>query len=82
MKKEQVWEAYCKKNPGFESDNSTFTPQGLRKLFDQTWDLAYKSGMNGDMSDDYDEPEEPGRKPMSDKEAFDLLNGTLFGNKL
>jgi hypothetical protein len=41
MKKSQLWKIYCAKNPAFERDgNVTMSARGLRKLFDQTWDLA------------------------------------------
>ena len=45
MKKSQLWKIYCAKNPAFERDgNVTLSTRGLRKLFDQTWDLAFYEG--------------------------------------
>jgi hypothetical protein len=45
MKKSQLWKIYVAKNPAFERDgNVTLSTRGLRKLFDQTWDLAYHEG--------------------------------------
>lgn len=45
MKKSQLWKIYCAKNPAFERDgNVTLSTRGLRKLFEQTWDLAYEEG--------------------------------------
>ncbi len=45
MKKSQLWKIYTAKNPAFERDgNVTLSTRGLRKLFDQTWDLAYHEG--------------------------------------
>ena len=45
MKKQELWEIYCRKNPSFEKDgNVTMSAKGLRKLFDTTWDTAYYDG--------------------------------------
>jgi len=45
MKKSQLWKIYTAKNPAFERDgNVTLSTRGLRKLFDQTWDLALHEG--------------------------------------
>ena len=45
MKKSQLWKIYVAKNPAFERDgNVTLSTRGLRKLFDQTWDLAIHEG--------------------------------------
>jgi hypothetical protein len=64
MKKSQLWKIYCAKNPAFERDgNVTLSTRGLRKLFEQTWDLAYEQG-------------EPENKPMpnvSESKAVDDL---------
>ena len=45
MKKSQLWKIYVAKNPSFAGDgNITMSARGLRKLFDQTWDLALHEG--------------------------------------
>ena len=45
MKKSQLWKIYCAKNPSFAGDgNITMSARGLRKMFDQTWDLAIHEG--------------------------------------
>ena len=45
MKKSQLWKIYCAKNPSFAGDgNVTMSARGLRKMFDQTWDLAIHEG--------------------------------------
>ena len=45
MKKSQLWKIYVAKNPSFAGDgNITMSARGLRKLFDQTWDLAFYEG--------------------------------------
>jgi hypothetical protein len=39
MTKEELWELYVSKNPRFAgTENITLTPNGLKKLFDQTYD--------------------------------------------
>lgn len=68
MKKSQLWKIYVAKNPSFEGDgNITMSARGLRKLFDQTWDLAFHEGE--------DENEAP---PVTDsKGVADLMK--IFG---
>ena len=45
MKKSQLWKIYTAKNPSFAGDgNITLSARGLRKMFDQTWDLAIHEG--------------------------------------
>jgi len=45
VKKSQLWKIYVAKNPSFAGDgNITMSARGLRKLFDQTWDLALHEG--------------------------------------
>jgi hypothetical protein len=45
MKKSQLWKIYTAKNPSFAGDgNVTMSARGLRKMFDQTWDLALHEG--------------------------------------
>lgn len=42
MNREQLWEHYCNRNPQFKRGPVTMSAAGLRKLFDQTWDMAQK----------------------------------------
>jgi hypothetical protein len=45
VKKSQLWKIYTAKNPSFAGDgNVTMSARGLRKMFDQTWDLALHEG--------------------------------------
>jgi hypothetical protein len=45
MTREQLWKIYCDKNPSFAGEgNVTMSARGLRKLFEQTWDLAFYKG--------------------------------------
>ena len=68
MKKSQLWKIYVAKNPAFERDgNITMSARGLRKLFDQTWDLAYHEG------EDEDAP-----PPVTDSRGVDDLR-KIFG---
>ena len=69
MKKSQLWKIYVAKNPSFAGDgNVTMSARGLRKLFDQTWDLAFYEG----------EPEnEPTQKPENPATVADLMK--IFG---
>ena len=68
MKKSQLWKIYVAKNPAFERDgNITMSARGLRKLFDQTWDLAYHEG------EDEDAP-----PPVTDSRSVDDLR-KIFG---
>ena len=57
------------KNPSFERDgNVTLSARGLRKMFDQTWDLAFYKG----------EPEhEPSPQPENPAAVADLMK--IFG---
>ncbi len=48
MTKSELWLIYVKRNPSFEGrENITLTPNGLKKLFDQTWEMAVQSVENG-----------------------------------
>jgi hypothetical protein len=45
MNKEDLWLVYCKKNPSFEGEgNITMTKNGLKKLFDETYNQAHQEG--------------------------------------
>ena len=68
MKKSQLWKIYVAKNPSFAGEgNVTMSVRGLRKMFDQTWDLAIHEG----------EPEhEPA--PVNDSKGVDDLR-KIFG---
>lgn len=45
MNKEALWKIYITKNPHWVTGNVTLTPDGLRKLFEQTFDTAHKQGV-------------------------------------
>lgn len=45
MKKEELWDAFVRKNPSFNGDgNITLSAAGLRKLFNQTYDHGHEQG--------------------------------------
>lgn len=45
MTKSELWEAYATRNPSFAADAQvTMSAAGLRKLFEQTWSIAFDSG--------------------------------------
>jgi hypothetical protein len=68
VKKSQLWKIYCAKNPSFAGDgNVTMSARGLRKIFDQTWDLAIHEG----------EPEHEA-PPVNDSKGVDDLR-KIFG---
>ena len=60
MTKYELWKIFCKKNPAFEQDgNVTLSTNGLRKLFETTWDQAIRSTY---------------KEPKRDKSVDDLMN--------
>jgi hypothetical protein len=68
MKKSQLWKIYVAKNPSFAGDgNVTMSVRGLRKMFDQTWDLAIHEG-----------EEENEAPPVNDSKGVDDL-WKIFG---
>lgn len=70
MKKSELWKAYVAKNPSFAGEgNVTLSAAGIRKLFNQTWDIAYEEG----------EPEEQRYPSDSQFDVEDLMN--IFGMK-
>ena len=74
MKKQDLWKIYCDKNPAFLDDAAeiTFTGRGLKKLFEQTYDIAHDHGVaNGKALAKKDNP-----KPSSSMN--DLMKGFGF----
>ena len=68
MKKSQLWKIYCAKNPSFAGDGTiTMSARGLRKLFEQTWDLAF-----------YEGEDESEQTPVNNSKAVDDLR-KIFG---
>ena len=70
MKKSELWKVYVARNPSFAGNgNVTLSAAGIRKLFDQTWDIAYHEG----------EPEEQCNRRNPTPAVEDLMN--IFGMK-
>lgn len=49
MNKDELWRTYVKKNPSFAKEDSTevkLTARGMRKFFDQTWEHAFRAGLD------------------------------------
>lgn len=45
MTQDELWQAYATRNPSFASEGYvTMSAAGLRKLFEQTWTIAFESG--------------------------------------
>lgn len=44
MSKEELWEIFVKKNPQFLTHGANFSPAGVRKFFEQTFDQGYIEG--------------------------------------
>jgi len=46
MTQQELWSAYCARNPSFSGDGEvTMSAGGLKKLFDQTWQFAEQHGV-------------------------------------
>ncbi len=80
MTKKELWAKYSEKNPSFDGLGTiTMSARGLRKMFNQTWDVAFESGFNQEFEDDeeeYDYPE-PIKYNASAMNIFD----TIFGKR-
>lgn len=48
--KATLWKLYTDKNPHWLTDGVELTPDGIRRLFDQTFDLAHKAGLESGKS--------------------------------
>lgn len=68
MSKDELWRIYVEKNPHWLTSGAVMTPDGIRKFFDQTFDLGHKLGLaNG--------------KAMAQQEGGDSLYERIFGRK-
>jgi len=51
MTKSELWNVYVKSNPSFEGQNNIIiSPKGLKKLFDQTWEMAQERPIKSSSS--------------------------------
>lgn len=72
MNKDELWAIYAAKNPKFNDPDAEITlkASGIKKLFEQTWDMAHEQGMaNGHVL----EQEAPSTKP------YHPFFGRMFG---
>ena len=79
MSKQELWSKYVERNPSFDGLGTiTMSARGLRKMFNQTWDVAFESGFNQEFDDD-EENEYP--EPIKNSpEAMNIFN-TIFGKR-
>lgn len=49
MTKHDLWQRYLARNPKFLTEGAHFTAEGLKKFFDQTYDVAHAEGMDEAM---------------------------------
>ena len=80
MTKKELWAKYVEKNPSFDGLGTvTMSARGLRKMFNQTWDIAFEAGFNQEFEDDGEEDDypEPIRGSTSAMNIFD----TIFGKQ-
>jgi hypothetical protein len=79
MSKQELWSKYVERNPSFNGLGTiTMSARGLRKMFNQTWDVAFESGFNQEFDDD-EEDEYPELIKHS-PEAMNIFN-TIFGKR-
>lgn len=84
MNKDLVWAKYVKANPSFGGDgNVTLSARGLKKLFNQTWDLAFQAGLEYDPPAEVEDYEEEPREPreLKGNPAATHIFNTIFGHK-
>jgi hypothetical protein len=83
MTKKEVWKAYVKRNPSFNGDGKiTMSARGLRKMFDNTWEMAYEAGFNQECEDDEVDYSGDNYSKLSGNDTFNHIFGTIFGKKI
>jgi hypothetical protein len=45
LSKDTLWSRYVEKNPHWLTEGVTLTPAGLRKLFEQTYEMGHAQGL-------------------------------------
>ena len=82
MKKDELWAKYAASNPSFDVDggNVVMTAKGLRKLFDQTWDIAESRGFENGKAwqKNVDDAE---NKKKADNPYGGIFDGIFGGGK-
>lgn len=81
MSKQELWSKYVERNPSFDGLGTiTMSARGLRKMFNQTWDVAFESGFNQEFDDDEDGEDEYPEPIKHSPEAMNIFN-TIFGKR-
>ena len=76
MSEDELWEAYATRNPSFDGDEAvTMGAAGLRKLFRQTWSIAYDSGYRRGLREATERAKSNDSRPTADNEAFNIFKG-------
>jgi len=80
MTKKELWSKYVEKNPSFDGLGTiTMSARGLRKMFNQTWDIAFEAGLNQEFEDDGEENDYP--EPIrNSQDAINIFNA-IFGKQ-
>lgn len=80
MKKQELWSKYVEKNPSFDGLGTvTMSARGLRKMFNQTWDIAFEAGLNQEFEDDEKENDYP--NPIRNSPDAMNIFDTIFGKR-
>ena len=77
-----LWNQYAKKNPSFnDNGNVTLSARGLRKMFDQTWKIAFEAGFNQEFEDDEADEDEEYPKGIKGNPCAENIFKTIFGKR-
>ena len=80
MTKKELWAKYVEKNPSFDGLGTvTMSARGLRKMFNQTWDIAFEAGLNQEFEDDEKENDYP--NPIRNSPDAMNIFDTIFGKR-
>ena len=76
MNEDELWEAYSTRNPSFDGDEAvTMGAAGLRKLFRQTWSIAYDSGYRRGLREATERAKQQQRDTFSDSDPLNIFKG-------
>lgn len=73
MTREELWTIYTKKNPQFLEGGVTFTPAGLKKFFEQTWDQGHGQGFRNGQAWEQNQSKEP----VKASDPMDIFNSVF-----
>ena len=76
MSEDELWEAYSTRNPSFDGNEAvTMGAAGLRKLFRQTWSIAYDSGYRRGLREATERAKSDDFRSSTYNEAFNIFKG-------